>query len=72
MATSRMKLAGYVARIIEAHKNFWSKELEDRNHLAHSGEDGSMKKSHGIEPDRGSDTVIPKQAFMLQTYTNIT
>ena len=42
-----MKLVEYVACITEAHKKFWSKELEDRNHLAHSGDDGSMKKATG-------------------------
>jgi len=48
MVTSkRMKLVEYVACITEAHKKFWSKELEDRNHLAHSGDDGSMKKATG-------------------------
>jgi hypothetical protein len=39
-----MKLVGYVACITETHKKVWSKDLEDRNHLTPSGEDGSMKK----------------------------
>jgi hypothetical protein len=48
MAISRrMKLVGYIACITEGHKKFRSKELEDRNHLAHPGDDGSMKKATG-------------------------